>query len=721
MKAVRYSGAAAVAALAAIAAFIAWEAAFASLVGLRTHSWTLWTRFFHGQEWALPVRTAYEQWSMPLVRKISGQAWLAALVAGAGVGLGVVEIMKNLRGVRPPSGGSHLATMGDLKRAGLMNGKPGYSVFLGRFQGKDLRYSGPSHIYVNGPTRSGKGVGFVLPNAIEWRGSLIGLDLKREIWGTVGAARLALGQKVFLFSPGSRESHCWNPLDLVSPWPERATDVSNISRSLIPLPASGDPYWAETARGLFAGILAYVLESKTVEDDQRTIKSALKMFSRGRPLHLEMRNILKEEPDLNDFIKDKFRQHTSREEKARQSFESHVITALDPWNNSLVDAATSRSDFNIADLRRRPFTLLIGTPAGNFGSVEAVVRLLVQQVHDVLLKNLPGADEPHRLLLLLDEFYQFGRMPEIVDRSPLVAGYGFQIAVIAQALTQFDVLYGRPTRDMMVGNMDVKLLIAAGDEVTAAYWSGELGKQYERREGWGTSTGARGGSRTRQGRWELQPIITSDAMGRLDPEKAVLLMRGHAGALIDKAFCVKEAGFKRQVQASEAFRSKLTIPRVGAAEQEPPTIAPVLKADPRRHEIAKARVLEAASTVFLDPRAFEAAFVQAMGEPQNEAIAELCKLLRTTPETLGNFREEGRRRFRREKSPEARTLALRTEIIAARRALNDARAEFVMDAMVGPGPQNSVQPAPQDGVRPAEPVQSTRRADSHLVLADVDK
>jgi len=50
---------------------------------------------------------------------------------------------------------------------------------------------------------------------------------------------------------------------------------------------------------------------------------------------------------------------------------------------------------------------------------------------------------------------------------------------------------------------------------------------------------------------------------------------------------------------------------------------------------------------------------------------------------------------------------LRAEIIAARRALNDARAEFVMDAMMGPGPQNSVQPAPQDGVRPAEPVQST--------------
>ena len=154
---------------------------------------------------------------------------------------------------------------------------------------------------------------------------------------------------------------------------------------------------------------------------------------------------------------------------------------------------------------------------------------------------------------------------------------------------------------------------------------------------------------------------------------------------------------------------------VGAAKQEPPTTAPVLKADPRRHEIAKASVLEAASAVYLEPRAFEAAFVHAMGEPQNEAIAELCKLLRTTPERLGSLQGEGRRRFRSERSPEVLTLALRTEIIAARRALNDARAQFVMDAMVAPGPQNSVQagpqnnvqPAPQDGVRPAEPVQST--------------
>ncbi|MFY9834695.1 MAG: type IV secretory system conjugative DNA transfer family protein, partial [Methylocystis sp.] len=469
-----------------LAAFVLWEAAFALGVGMHSHSWALWQRFAHGHELLLPLQSAAREWDNPAVKKIVGRASLGATLAFVIVSAGAAQIFNNFRSIQAPKGGARLATAKDLKAADLLNGRPGYSIFLGRFNGVDVRYSGPSHIYVNGPTRSGKGVGFVLANALEWCGSLIGLDIKREMWAEIGAARAALGQRIFMFSPGSPESHCWNPLDLVSPWPERATDVTNIARSLIATPATGDAYWAETARGLFAGLLAYVLDSETMRG-RRTIKSALKMMSRGQSLAKVMGDILVAEPNLNEFVVDKFRQHIGREDKQRMSFEAHITTALDAWNNELVDKATSRSDFNIADLRRTPFTILIGTPVGNFGTVEAVVRLLVQQVHDVLLKELPGLDEPHKLLLMLDEFYQFGRMPEIVDRAPLVAGYGFQIAVIAQGLTQMDVRYGRATRDMLIGNMDVKLLIGVGDDTTAKYCAEEVGKHWVRREGWGTS------------------------------------------------------------------------------------------------------------------------------------------------------------------------------------------------------------------------------------------
>ena len=664
-----------------LATFLLWETAFALAVAMHSHSWTLWQRFAHGHELLLPLQAAAGEWDNPAVKKILGRASLGATLAFVIVSASAAQIFNNFRSIQAPKGGTRLATAKDLKAADLLNGRPGYSIFLGRFNGVDVRYSGPSHIYVNGPTRSGKGIGFVLANALEWCGSLIGLDIKREMWAEIGAARAALGQRIFMFSPGSPESHCWNPLDLVSPWPERATDVTNIARSLIATPATGDAYWAETARGLFAGLLAYVLDSETMRG-RRTIKSALKMMSRGQNLAKVMGDILVAEPNLNEFVVDKFRQHIGREDKQRMSFEAHITTALDAWNNELVDKATSRSDFNIADLRRTPFTILIGTPVGNFGTVEAVVRLLVQQVHDVLLKELPGLDEPHKLLLMLDEFYQFGRMPEIVDRAPLVAGYGFQIAVIAQGLTQMDVRYGRATRDMLIGNMDVKLLIGVGDDTTAKYCAEEVGKHWVRREGWGTSVGGAGfiggmprASRSTQGRWELEPLMTGEELRRLDSKKSLLLVRGHYAAVIGKINFFKDAGYKRKVAVAAAFKSRLSIPAVGESQWSAPMepLAARLGSG-SKHDAALARVMAAAEAVFEDCEVFRAAFVTAMNETRNEPIADLCRRLRTEVEGFGPLKRRRGLLTRPGASADA-TRELRAEIVSARNALNADRAE----------------------------------------------
>ncbi|KAF0136235.1 MAG: Plasmid conjugal transfer protein TraG family [Methylocystaceae bacterium] len=310
------------------------------------------------------------------------------------------------------------------------------------------------------------------------------------------------------------------------------------------------------------------------------------------------------------------------------------------------------------------------------------MRLLVQQVHDVLLRNLPGLDEPHKLLLMLDEFFQFGRMPEIVDRAPLVAGYGFQIAVIAQGLTQLDVRYGKPTRDMLIGNMDVKLLIGVGDETTARYCADELGKHYVRREGWGTSVGAGfGGSqgratRTTQGRWELEPLMTSDAMRRLDATRAVLLVRGEYGAVIDKAHFFKETRFRRLLEAARGFAYRIAIPDVnnagGGAVEDVDAGAP----GGFKHLGAKDRVVREARALYLDAAAFEAAFVHAMTEAGNGATADLLNVLRIDPTRFGELRARRKGIFANAPSSDAATAALRQEVYSARRLLNDERAQF---------------------------------------------
>jgi type IV secretion system protein VirD4 len=670
------------AAFAALALFLVWEAAYCVAVAWYSHSWALWTHFAKGQELLLPIQSALHEWGNPAVKKLMARATLGAVLCTLLVSALVAQIVQNLRGVVPPKGGARLATARDLRKANLFDGQPGYSIFLGRFGDKDVRYSGPSHIYVNGPTRAGKGVGFVLPNALEWRGSLIGLDIKREMWVEIGAARAALGQSLFLFSPGSPESHCWNPLDLVAPWPERATDLTNIARSLIPTPETGDAYWAETARGLFAGLMGYVLDSAATSKS-RTIKAALKLMSQGRSLAAVMADAIVNEPELNAFVVDKFRQHIGREEKQRMSFEAHIVTALDAWNNQLVDDATSRSDFNIADLRRKSFTILIGTPVGNFGSVETVVRLLIQQVHDVLLRSLPGLDEPYKLLLMLDEFYQFGRMPEIVDRAPLVAGYGFQIAVIAQGLTQLDVRYGKPTRDMLIGNMDVKLLIGVGDETTAKYCSEEIGKQFVRRESWGASVGGGGlaggfprASRTTQGRWELEAIMPSETLRRLDSKKSVLLARGQYAVVLDKINFFIDGRYKTKVKAAARFAARLNVPPMAETFTPAPEnalVMPSVDLRATRHKAAFERAMAAAAEVFDDLTPFHSAFVAAMNERGSAAVAELCQRLRTEPETIAELKR--RRSLGRRQHHEVLTQNLRAEIIAARNSLNADLAE----------------------------------------------
>ncbi|WP_192798420.1 type IV secretory system conjugative DNA transfer family protein [Brucella intermedia] len=58
-------------------------------------------------------------------------------------------------------------------------------------------------------------------------------------------------------------------------------------------------------------------------------------------------------------------------------------------------------------MRSKPFSLFICSPVSDFRTVEPVIRLLIDQISAVLTRNEPGPDEPYKVLLMLDKFYQF--------------------------------------------------------------------------------------------------------------------------------------------------------------------------------------------------------------------------------------------------------------------------------------------------------------------------
>ena len=242
-------------------------------------------------------------------------------------------------------------------------------------------------------------------------------------------------------------------------------------------------------------------------------------------------------------------------------------------NNRLIADMTGHSDFDITQLRHKPFSIFIAAPVSDFSVAEPLIRLLIQQIHDVLLRTEPGEDEPHKVLFMLDEFYQFKRLPEIIYRAPLVAGFGFRIAIIAQNLSQIDERYGKTTREALLGNMDVKLFIAVGDDVTADSISRDFGKHYVERSGWNSGNGSRIGGRSVSGRFESVPLMPADVTKRLDDKKAMLLVRGHYGVILDKLNFYTDRRFRGSCRGGRCLRKEAGRAK-GSATREWPLFKP---------------------------------------------------------------------------------------------------------------------------------------------------
>ena len=633
--------------LAAAGLLFAWSFNYAAASFFLLKSTVMW-KSFTTDDVFMPVKQAWAYLGTPTVRSLIGVALLATLVEATVAIGGIMTLIFRPWEVRPPRDGSRFATLKDLEKSGLTRGEPATSILLGTFgSGKaavDIRYSGDSHFFVNGPSRSGKGRGFVMTNLLEYTGSVVVLDVKLENFALTGAARLAMGQKCFVFAPGSRNSHRWNPLDFVRDWPERSTDLINLATTLLPIGEKEEGYWKQTARGLMASLIGYVLESKTMED-RRNLRSVLRLFSTGKPFSEVLEAIIDGEPELNDFILAGFRQHLGRDEEQRPSFEGHIVTVLAPFNNLLMAEACSASDFDIRDLRRKPFSLFIASPVSDFGTVEPLIRLLIQQIHDVMLRRLPGPEEPHKILMMLDEFYQFERLPEIIKRAPLVAGYGLTIALVAQNIPQIDERYGQKTRDALIGNMDIKLFIAVGDETTARFVSTHLGRKYEEREGWGRNRGLLTSKAASQGRFELVPLMDPDAVQRLDDEKTILQIRSGYGTILNKLNFYTQDRFVSRRRQVEPYARDLSIPEIFLLPEWPlfemttNALKPEEAMEGRGplsvgpdHDVI---VLARARAVFTEPASLMHAYRQATMAVDDQAVADLLFRLRTAPETIG--------------------------------------------------------------------------------------
>ena len=371
---------------------------------------------------------------------------------------------------RPLFGDARWANPREIRNMGL-NAPAG--IILGKSNDRFLIDNGTEHVLVAAPTRSGKGVGIVIPNLLQWPGSAVVLDVKFENYDITANFREANGQQVFLFAPGRSNTHCWNPMDLIdSDDPGCVGMIHTIANILCPTPPrADDPMWTIEGRNIFtAAVLAHIALERPLT--LNGINGWIKRHGNADNLNRFLENNSKILPPqcVNNLTA-----YAAMGEKQRGGVQSVITSALSIYDNPLVAAATARSDFNIQDLRRRRMTIYLGANLESVTTLAPLYNLLFQLISIVLTRQLPEAEEPHAVLLLMDEFTALGAMDMIKKGIAFYAGYRMRIMIIIQGKPQLRTLYQDSGASEFIVNFKYQVVFAPNDPKDARELSDALG------------------------------------------------------------------------------------------------------------------------------------------------------------------------------------------------------------------------------------------------------
>lgn len=476
------------------------------------------------------------------------------------LGAAVATAAFGLRRPSNPLGDAAFQDVSTMRRAGWFR-KDGY-VF-GKIGGRILRRKDDRHHLIIGPTRSGKGVGYVIPNALMFPGSMIVTDLKGEIFDLTAAYRRSQGHQVFLFSPGAAKSHRWNPLDFVrSDRGSRTIDIQNMAAILIPeTVGSENAVWQGTAQQVIAGVISYVLESGHYRN-RRNLGEVNAFFNAGVDLQVLMKLVKETETDLSRFTVDSFNAYISLNERAARSALLDIQKALAPFRNERVVAATAVTDMDIASLQRRPVTIYLAPNITDMTILRPLLTLFVQQVMDLLTREYDPNALP--VYFLLDEFRQLKKMDEILNKLPYVAGYGIKMAFVIQDLKNIDEIYSETSRHSLLGNCGLQLILGANDQATAEYASRALGKRTIRYQSESRTLELLGiPRRTKVEQIRERDLMMPQEVRQMAEDRAVLLVEGQRPIFAGKVRYYTTQPFKGAVDRKA--QTVVAIPEVELA------------------------------------------------------------------------------------------------------------------------------------------------------------
>jgi type IV secretion system protein VirD4 len=531
--------------LSASTAYVARELAYSPALG---PSWlgvgTL--RLYAPWAW-LEWNTRYERHAPRVFRNASGITTLASLLGAL-----VVAFMATRRKSSPASrahGSSRWATSKEIARTGLVRDSGvvlcqtteaeyttriwanGTTKITLRRPGHLVRHDGPEHVFCFAPTRSGKGVGLVIPTLLTWSHSVLVYDIKKENWALTAGWRRQFSH-TWRFEPTAIDSVRFNPLFEIRRGLLEVKDTQNVADMLVDPTGEKESrdHWQTTAHSLLAGAILHVLYA----EPNKTLAGVASFLSDPGRSQIQTLHAMLATHHLptgpHPVVAQSAREMLNKSDNELSGVFSTAMACLGLYRDPIIARNTAVSDFRIADLMSAdsPASLYLVVPPSDLARTRPIIRLMMNQIGRRLTESMEFGGKTayrHKLLLLLDEFPSLGRLDFFETSLAFLAGYGLKALLIAQSLNQLEKAYG--PHNAILDNCHVRLTYAPNDDKTAKRISDLLGQTTEKKvqksysgSGWFLSN--RSESEQEYGR----PLLTPAEVNQLPQDDGILLVGG---------------------------------------------------------------------------------------------------------------------------------------------------------------------------------------------------
>lgn len=447
---------------------------------------------------------------------------------------------------RDSHGSARLASKAE--RRDLAKSDSGLLIGRDADSGRLLRYDGPAHLLTLAPTRTGKGVGTVIPNLLLVPRPMLVVDPKGENARITYEARAKFGPVHVLdpFGVTGLPTAAYNPLARLTPDSlDLGEDAASLAEALVmdPPGETGDAHWNEEAKALLAGLILFAAVHEA--EDRRTLASLREYLTLPPEQFRALLGLMQDSTGAGGLIARSANRFLGKADREAAGVLSSAQRHTHFLDSPRISASLARSDFSFASLRHEVTSVFLVLPPNRLDAYSRWLRLLVSQALAEIARDAetsPGASatpgaaqrasKPLRepTLFLLDEFAALGRLEAVERAMGLMAGYGLQLWPILQDLSQLRALYGARA-NTFVANAGVLQTFGVNDYETAKALSQLMGQMTTH---YATTSHRPGDPSSTTHQLTSRDLLTPDEIMQMSPHLQLLRLQGRPMILARK-------------------------------------------------------------------------------------------------------------------------------------------------------------------------------------------